>query len=97
MPFMDNLTNWYIRRSRKRFWASGFESDKQEAYDTLYEVLVEICKIIAPVMPFVSEHIYKNLTGNESVHLDSFPNVNKSFILNNLNSSFDKTAKLVNL
>lgn len=97
MSFMDNLTNWYIRRSRKRFWASGLEDDKLEAYDTLYEVLVEICKIIAPVMPFISDHIYRNLTGNESVHLDTFPNVNKSFILNNLNSSFDKTAKLVNL
>lgn len=97
MPFMDNLTNWYIRRSRKRFWLEWMPLDKQEAYDTLYEILVELCKIFAPFMPFVSEYIYKNLTWKESVHLDSFPNVNKSFILNNLNTSFDKTAKLVNL
>lgn len=97
MSFMDNLTNWYIRRSRKRFWATWFESDKLEAYDTLYDVLVELCKIFAPLMPFVSEHIFKNLTGKESVHLEIFPNVNQWFILDNLNSSFDKTAKLVNL
>ncbi len=95
--FMDNLTNWYIRRSRKRFWGEWMEKDKIEAYDTLYEVLIELCKILAPFMPFVSEYIYKNLTWKESVHLQNFPNVNKSFILNDLNDSFEKTSKLVNL
>jgi len=59
---MDNLTNWYIRRSRKRFWKTENDSDKLEAYETLYFTLVETCKIIAPFMPFVSEYIYKNLT-----------------------------------
>jgi isoleucyl-tRNA synthetase len=62
MTFMDNLTNWYIRRSRKRFWKQENDSDKLEAYETLYEVLVELSKILAPVMPFVTEHIYRNLT-----------------------------------
>nr|MDD3720466.1 class I tRNA ligase family protein [Candidatus Gracilibacteria bacterium] len=95
--FMDNLTNWYIRRSRKRFWKENFDNDKTEAYETLYEVLIELSKILAPFMPFVSEYIYKNLTGKESVHLDIFPTANKSFILDNLNSSFDKTAKIINL
>jgi isoleucyl-tRNA synthetase len=62
MTFMDNLTNWYIRRSRKRFWKQENDSDKIEAYETLYEVLVELSKILSPVMPFVTEHIYRNLT-----------------------------------
>lgn len=97
MSFMDNLTNWYIRRSRKRFWGTGLDEDKLQAYETLYEVLVELCKVFAPLMPFVSEHIFRNLTSKESVHLEIFPNLNQWFILDNLNSSFDKTAKLVNL
>jgi isoleucyl-tRNA synthetase len=62
MTFMDNLTNWYIRRSRKRFWKQENDSDKIEAYETLYEILVELSKILSPVMPFVTEHIYRNLT-----------------------------------
>jgi isoleucyl-tRNA synthetase len=70
---MDNLTNWYIRRSRKRFWKSENDGDKTQAYNTLYEVLIELSKVIAPFMPFVSEHIYKELSGNKSVHLTSFP------------------------
>jgi isoleucyl-tRNA synthetase len=59
---MDNLTNWYIRRSRKRFWKSESDQDKTEAYNTLNEVLIELSKIISPFMPFVSEHIFQNLT-----------------------------------
>ena len=97
MTFMDNLTNWYIRRSRKRFWKQENDSDKIEAYETLYEILVELSKILSPVMPFVTEHIYRNLTWKESVHLDIFPIANNSFILSNLNTSFEKTAKLINL
>lgn len=95
--FMDKLTNWYIRRSRKRFWKSENDTDKLEAYETLYEVLVEITKIIAPFMPFIADHIYKNLTGKTSVHLDIFPDSIHSFIDKNTNAQFDKTAKLVNL
>jgi len=66
--FMEVLNNWYIRRTRDRFW----EGDVQ-AFDTLYTVLVNVCKIIAPLMPFLSEYIYKNLTGAESVHLTDYP------------------------
>jgi len=62
VKFMDNLTNWYIRRSRKRFWKSENDGDKIEAYETLYEVLVTISQVVAPFMPFVTEEIYKNLT-----------------------------------
>lgn len=73
IQFMDELTNWYIRRSRRRFWSSETTDDRKEAFSTLYVVLVETCKIIAPFMPFLSDIIYKNLVNPdkefESVHL----------------------------
>lgn len=97
VKFMDNLTNWYIRRSRKRFWKSENDSDKIEAYNTLYDVLVEVCKIIAPFMPFVSEHIYKKLTWRKSVHLELFPESVPGFILKNLNNDTDKVQKIITL
>jgi isoleucyl-tRNA synthetase len=78
---MDNLTNWYIRRSRKRFWKSENDGDKLEAYNTLHEVLVELTKVIAPFMPFVSEHVFKALTGKESVHLENFPDYIPGYIM----------------
>lgn len=71
--FVDDLTNWYIRRSRRRFWKSEDDGDKKSAYITLYEVLVKLCQITAPFMPFVSEEIYRNLTSGESVHLSDYP------------------------
>lgn len=73
--FMDDLTNWYIRRSRRRFWKSESDSDKTQAYNTLYVTLVEMCKVLAPFMPFISEHIYRDLTGRESVHLEDWTEV----------------------
>ena len=69
--FMEILNNWYIRRTRERFW----NGDKL-AFDVLYTVLVNLSKIMAPLMPFVCEHVYKNLTGEESVHLADYPNLN---------------------
>ena len=66
--FLDILNNWYIRRSRERFW-----NEEQDAFDTLYTVLVSVCKVLAPFAPFISEYIFKNLTGEESVHLKDFP------------------------
>ncbi|MDD2487191.1 MAG: isoleucine--tRNA ligase [Candidatus Gracilibacteria bacterium] len=95
--FMDNLTNWYIRRSRRRFWKSENDNDKIFAYNTLYEVLVVLSKIIAPVMPFISEEVFKNLTGKESVHLEFFPEYNEKLIFENLNEDMDKTQKIINL
>ena len=71
--FVDSLTNWYIRRSRRRFWKSEDDEDKKMAYQTLYIVLTKLCQIVAPFMPFVSEEIYRNLTGEESVHLTKYP------------------------
>ena len=95
--FMDNLTNWYIRRSRKRFWKSENDGDKMQAYNTLHEVLVTVSKVIAPFMPFVAENIYQNLTGLKSVHLSSFPEVDESLIDEELSASMDKTKKIINL
>ena len=71
--FVDDLTNWYIRRSRRRFWKSEDDADKKHAYATLYRVMVTLCKVIAPFMPFLSEEMYRNLTGEESVHLADYP------------------------
>ena len=65
MPFVDDLSNWYVRRSRRRFWKSESDSDKQEAYETLYFVLVELSKLLAPFAPFVAEEMYRNLSGCE--------------------------------
>lgn len=97
VKFMDKLTNWYIRRSRKRFWKSENDTDKMEAYETLYEVLVNVSQIIAPFMPFVTEEIYKNLTGNESVHLTDFPVSDSSLIDEKLNKDMDVCQKIINL
>ena len=66
--FLDILNNWYIRRGRARFW-----DEEQDAFDTLWTVLTTLCRVMAPFTPFIAEHIYRNLTGNESVHLTSFP------------------------
>ena len=66
--FLDVLNNWYIRRSRERFW-----DEDQDAFDTLYYVLTNLCRALAPFAPFVSDYIYRNLTGGDSVHLQSFP------------------------
>ena len=97
VKFMDNLTNWYIRRSRKRFWKYENDWDKLQDYETLYFALVELTKILAPFMPFVSENIFKNLTWKESVHLEDFPIYNKNLIDLELNETTDKVQKIINL
>jgi len=80
LEFIDDLSNWYIRRSRKRFWKSEDDSDKNLAYTTLHYVLVELSKVLAPITPFIAEEIYRNLTNKESVHLANFPESNNKFI-----------------
>lgn len=97
VKFMDKLTNWYIRRSRKRFWKSENDGDKMQAYETLYEVLITLTQVIAPFTPFVAEEIYKNLTENESVHLTDFPQANKNLIDTKLNEDMDLCQKIINL
>ena len=77
--FIDSLNNWYIRRSRRRFWRSGNDSDKQQAYETLYTVLMKLITVAAPFIPFITETIFQNLRGEdrpESVHLCDFPEEN---------------------
>ncbi|MBI5411984.1 isoleucine--tRNA ligase [Candidatus Peregrinibacteria bacterium] len=75
--FVEDLTNWYIRRSRRRFWKSEDDADKNHAYATLFTVLTKLCQVLAPFMPFISEAIYCNLTGEESVHLTKYPKPDK--------------------
>lgn len=69
IPFIDDASNWYVRRSRRRFWKSGDDSDKQAAYRTLHYVLTRLAVVLAPFTPFLAEELYRNLTGGESVHL----------------------------
>ncbi|HCU70952.1 MAG TPA: isoleucine--tRNA ligase, partial [Candidatus Moranbacteria bacterium] len=94
--FVDNLSNWYIRRSRKRFWKSENDGDKNEAYQTLYYVLVELSKVMAPFTPFIAEEIYKNLTGKESVHLADFPVADESLIDEKVNTGMRVIRDIVN-
>ncbi|MDP3957015.1 MAG: isoleucine--tRNA ligase [bacterium] len=95
MPFIDNLSNWYIRRSRKRFWKSEDDNDKENAYQTLYDVLVTLSKVMAPFTPFLSEEIYKNLTNKESVHLADWPTVKKELIDEKLNEEMKVARNVV--
>ncbi len=94
-PFVDNLSNWYIRRGRKRFWKSEDDSDKEQAYQTLYTVLVTLSKLMAPFTPFLAEEIYKNLTGEESVHLADYPVSDKSLIDEKLSGEMHAVRDLV--
>ncbi len=73
--FFEVLNNWYIRRSKERFWKTGHDADKQAAYDTLYSVLHIMCRAAAPLLPLITDEIYKSLTGEESVHLANFPSL----------------------
>ncbi|MBT5516284.1 isoleucine--tRNA ligase, partial [Candidatus Peregrinibacteria bacterium] len=80
VSFVDELSNWYIRRSRRRFWKSENDGDKMEAYQTLYTVLTTLSKLLAPFMPFLADEIYTNLTKEDSVHLADWPEVQKDLI-----------------
>ena len=93
--FVDNLSNWYIRRSRKRFWKSENDTDKNSAYQTLYYVLVELSKLMAPFTPFIAEEVYKNLTNEESVHLADFPVADEKLIDEKLNNKMAETRNII--
>ncbi len=96
-PFIDNLSNWYIRRCRKRFWKTENNEDKNAAYHTLYDTLVTLVKLMAPFTPFLADNIYKNLTGEESVHLTEFPEANKELIDKNLVADMAEARKIIEL
>jgi isoleucyl-tRNA synthetase len=93
--FVDNLSNWYIRRSRKRFWKSENDTDKNQAYETLHYVLVTLSKLMAPFTPFIADEIYKNLTGKESVHLSEFPVPDEKLVDEKLNEEMSKVRNII--
>ena len=99
--FVDDMSNWYVRRSRERFWAKGMEQDKINAYMTLYTALVTIAKAAAPMIPFMTEDIYRNLVCSidkdapESIHLCDYPAVDESMIDKKLESDMDEVLKVV--
>ena len=93
----EDLSNWYIRRNRNRFWSSSLDNSKKAVYMTTYEILVGLCKICAPIIPFVTEEIYKNLTGEESVHLTDFPEYNESLIDTKLEEKMDLVRDLISI
>ncbi len=99
--FVDDMSNWYVRRSRERFWAKGMEQDKINAYMTLYTSLVTICKAAAPMIPFMTEEIYQNLVRSiddqapESVHLCDFPKVREDYIDKELEKDMDLVLAVV--
>ena len=93
---VDEVSNWYVRRSRNRFWESGMNAEKAAAYETLHEVLVTISKLIAPFTPFVAEDIHLNLEGS-SVHLADYPVVNESLLQPKLEAEMDAVLQVVEL
>ena len=99
--FVDDMSNWYVRRSRERFWAKGMPQDKINAYMTLYTALVTTAKVAAPMIPFMTEDIYRNLvcsidqTAPESVHLCDFPKVNEAYIDADLEANMEEVLKIV--
>ena len=97
IDFINGLTNWYIRRSRRRFWESGFSEDKKNAYETLYYVLVNLCKIMAPVAPIMSEHLYGLLTGEESVHLSDWVEIPEKYRDDKLLQDVDLVQQVITL
>ena len=90
-PFIEEASNWYVRRSRRRFWKSDEPEDKNNAYKTLHYVLVQLAKILAPFTPFLAEELYQKLTGEESVHLIDWPKVGKvnQFVIDEMNTVRD--------
>lgn len=97
IPLVDGLTNWYIRRSRRRFWENGMSEDKVSAYQTLYYVLVNMTKLFAPVAPIISEKIYKTLTTGESVHLADWPDIPEKFCDENLLHDVSVVQEVISL
>lgn len=99
--FVDDLSNWYVRRCRERFWAKGMEQDKVNAYMTLYTTLVTVCKVAAPMVPFMTEDIYQNLVRNidknapESIHLCDFPVADTLFVNKELEDNMENVLEAV--
>ena len=99
--FVDDLSNWYVRRGRERYWAQGMSQDKINAYMTLYTAIVTLCKVAAPMVPFITEEIYQNMvrsvdkTAEESIHLCLYPEVDEKMIDKKLESDMDEVLDIV--
>ena len=93
----EDLSNWYIRRTRRRFWGSELNLDKKAVYKTTYEVLEGLSRLIAPIIPFISEEIYKKLTGLPSVHLSDYPTTDLKAINPVLEDKMDLVRELISL
>ncbi len=93
----EDLSNWYIRRNRKRFWASTLDDSKKAVYMTTYEILVGISKLVAPITPFISEEIYRNLTGEKSVHLSDYPVCEESLKNDELEEKMDLVRNIISI
>lgn len=93
----EELSNWYIRRNRNRFWASEKSRSKMDVYKVTYDILLGLSKVIAPIVPFISEELYRNLTGEESVHLSDFPKVNEKYINEEIENKMDKVRMLISM
>lgn len=93
----EDLSNWYIRRNRRRFWESEMTTSKKAVYQTTYQVLVGVCLLIAPIVPFISDEIYVNLTGEESVHLADYPKYDEKMIQEGIEKKMDLVRELISL
>jgi isoleucyl-tRNA synthetase len=93
----DDLSNWYIRRNRNRFWSSTLDNSKKSVYLTTYEILTGLCKLCAPIIPYTTEEIYTKLTGEESVHLCDFPVYDKNLIDEKIEARMDLVRDLISL
>ena len=93
----EDLSNWYIRRNRNRFWAHDLDNSKKSVYITTYEVLTGLCKLCAPIIPYTTEEMYQNLTGKESVHLEDFPVCDESLIDLHIEERMDLVRSLISI
>lgn len=93
----EDFSNWYIRRNRNRFWESELTNSKKSVYVTTYEVLVGLSKLMAPIVPYLSEEMYRKLTNEESVHLSDYPEVNEAYINDAIEEKMDKVRRLIRI
>ena len=98
VPFLnDDLSNWYIRSTRRRFWDSELSISKKAVYQTMYESLITLCRLVAPICPFITEEIYTRLTKEKSIHLSNFPKVNEKYINDDIEKQMDKVRDVCSL
>lgn len=93
----EDLSNWYIRRNRRRFWGSELNNSKKAVYQTTYQVLIGLCELMAPISPFITDEIYRNLTGLESVHLADYPKANPDMYQDKIEERMDLVRNLISL